>query len=70
MCYNIVWFSIGKKGLEEEAALKRKEVHIKDVLPGSIAEEIGIEKGDMLVSINGAGVLDIIEYKYLITDEY
>jgi putative radical SAM enzyme (TIGR03279 family) len=54
----------------EEAALKINEVHIKDVLPGSIAEEIGIEKGDKLVSINGAGVLDIIEYKYLITDEY
>ena len=54
----------------EEAALKTNEVHIKDVLPGSIAEEIGIEKGDKLVKINGAGVLDIIEYKYLITDEY
>ncbi|MDF2521533.1 MAG: Fe-S oxidoreductase [Clostridia bacterium] len=50
--------------------MKIKEVHIKDVLPGSIAEELGIEKGDKLVSINGAGVLDIIEYKYLITDEY
>lgn len=50
--------------------MKINEVHIKDVLPGSIAEEIGIEKGDKLISINGAGVLDIIEYKYLITDEY
>lgn len=50
--------------------MKIHEVHIKDVLPGSIAEELGIEKGDKLVSINGAGVLDIIEYKYLITDEY
>jgi putative radical SAM enzyme (TIGR03279 family) len=50
--------------------LKINEVHIKDVLPGSIAEELEIEKGDMLVTINGARVLDIIEYKYLITDEY
>lgn len=50
--------------------MKMKEVHIKDVLPGSIAEELEIEKGDKLVSINGASVLDIIEYKYLITDEY
>jgi putative radical SAM enzyme (TIGR03279 family) len=50
--------------------LKINEVHIKDVLPGSIAEELEIEKGDKLVSINGASVLDIIEYKYLITDEY
>lgn len=50
--------------------MKINEVHIKDVLPGSIAEELGLEKGDKLVSINGASVLDIIEYKYLITDEY
>lgn len=50
--------------------MRINEVHIKDVLPGSIAEELGIEKGDKLVTINGAGVLDIIEYKYLITDEY
>lgn len=50
--------------------MKINEVHIKDVLPGSIAEELGIEKGDKLITINGAGVLDIIEYKYLITDEY
>lgn len=50
--------------------MKINEVDIKDVLPGSIAEELGIEKGDKLVTINGAGVLDIIEYKYLITDEY
>ena len=56
--------------VQEEVALKMNEVHIKDVLPGSIAEELEIEKGDKLVSINGAGVLDIIEYKYLITDEY
>ncbi|OGO78046.1 MAG: Fe-S oxidoreductase [Clostridiales bacterium GWB2_37_7] len=50
--------------------MKINEVHIKDVLPGSIAEELEIEKGDKLVAINGASVLDIIEYKYLITDEY
>lgn len=50
--------------------MKINEVHIKNVLPGSIAEELGIEKGDKLLTINGAGVLDIIEYKYLITDEY
>jgi putative radical SAM enzyme (TIGR03279 family) len=56
--------------VQEEVPLKMNEVHIKDVLPGSIAEELEIEKGDKLVTINGASVLDIIEYKYLITDEY
>ncbi|KPU44017.1 hypothetical protein OXPF_21830 [Oxobacter pfennigii] len=36
----------------------------------SIAQELGIEEGDMLLSINGQAVKDIIDYKFLITDEY
>jgi putative radical SAM enzyme (TIGR03279 family) len=43
---------------------------ISEVETDSIAEELGIEIGDVLVSINGQPVADIIEYKYLITDEY
>ncbi len=65
MCFSIWYYS-----KREEVTLKINEVHIKDVLPGSIAEELGIEKDDRLLTVNGAGVLDIIEYKYLITDEY
>lgn len=42
---------------------------IKNVLSGSIAEEVGIEKGDKLLSINEKEVLDIIDYKFLIVDE-
>ena len=38
--------------------------------PGSIADEIGIEPGDVLVSINGKEVLDVFDYRYLINDEY
>jgi len=45
-------------------------VEIIEVRPSSIAEELGIKKGDKLVSINGAGVKDILEYKYLTTDEF
>jgi NifB/MoaA-like Fe-S oxidoreductase len=65
-----MWFSIWHFSKREENTLKINEVHIKDVLPGSIAEELEIEKGDKLMTINGASVLDIIEYKYLITDEF
>ncbi|MCR1898195.1 DUF512 domain-containing protein [Irregularibacter muris] len=42
---------------------------IKEVKTNSIAEEAGIEPGDILISINGYPAHDIIEYKYLITDE-
>lgn len=45
-------------------------VEIIEVRPSSIAEELGIKKGDKLISINGAGVKDILEYKYLTTDEF
>lgn len=39
------------------------------VIKGSIAEEVGIEKGDKLISINGNKVKDIIDYQYLMADE-
>lgn len=43
---------------------------VKAVKLGSIAEEMGIETGDCLLSINGNKVKDIIDYKFLISDEY
>ncbi|EOD01279.1 DUF512 domain-containing protein [Caldisalinibacter kiritimatiensis] len=43
---------------------------IKEVLQNSIAEELGIEKGDILLAINGQEIKDIIDYKFLISDEY
>ena len=42
---------------------------IKEITPGSIAEEVGIEKNDILISINGKEVKDIIDYKFLSDDE-
>jgi len=40
------------------------------VKAGSIAKEMEIEVGDILLSINGEEVKDIIDYKFLICDEY
>ncbi|WP_035290757.1 radical SAM protein [Clostridium sp. KNHs214] len=40
------------------------------VQPGGIAEEVGIEPNDKLLSINGNIVKDIIDYKFLVTDEF
>ncbi len=42
---------------------------IKDVEPGSIAEEAGIVSGDTLVAIDGTKVADILQYKYLCAAE-
>lgn len=42
---------------------------ISKIIPGSIAEEVDIEVGDRLLRINENDVKDIIDYKFLITDE-
>ena len=42
---------------------------VKKVDEGSIAEEVGIEVGDVLLSINETPIDDIIDYKYLAVDE-
>jgi len=39
------------------------------VLPNSIAEELGFESGDRLVSINGQAPRDLIDYRFLCADE-
>lgn len=45
--------------------------HIIDkIIPGSIAEELELEKGDALISINGNEIGDVFDYHYLINDEY
>ncbi len=43
---------------------------ISRVLPDSIAQEIGFEKGDAIVSINGTRPRDLIDYQFLCADEY
>lgn len=43
---------------------------IVKVMPGSIAEELDIEIGDKLLSINNTDVKDIIDYKFLLADEF
>lgn len=43
---------------------------IKCVELDSIAEELEIEVGDFLVSINGKEIEDIFDYHYLLNDEY
>ena len=42
---------------------------ITNVVPDSIAAEVGFEAGDRLVSINGQRPRDLIDYKFLCADE-
>lgn len=42
---------------------------IEEVAEGSIAEDLEIEAGDIILSINGDKVRDIIDYKYLVSDD-
>ena len=53
-----------------EVNVKKSNNVISKVYKGSIADEIGIEVGDLLISINEQEIHDIIEYKFLMSDEY
>lgn len=56
--------------IQMEVNVKNINNLVSKVYKGSIAEEIGIEVGDVLLSVNGERVEDIIQYKFLISDEY
>ena len=47
-----------------------KHEHIvKEIEPGSIAEELGIEPGDKLISINDQEIEDVFDYHFYVNDE-
>ena len=43
---------------------------IASVEPGSIAEELELEAGDILLEINGNKIEDVFDYHYLMNEEY
>lgn len=43
---------------------------INDIKSNSIAEELGIQPGDVLLSVNGQKIEDIIEYQFIEADEF
>lgn len=43
---------------------------IEKITSGSIAEEMELEPGDELVSINGKEIEDVFDFHYLVNDEY
>lgn len=49
--------------------MKLRKHKISRVLPDSIAEELGLESGDRLISVNGQPVEDVFDYRYLMNEE-
>lgn len=49
--------------------MQNRGLEIEHVEHESIAAELGLEKGDRVLEINGSVVRDIIDYKYLVADE-
>lgn len=50
--------------------MKKVEHIVKKVEPESIAGELEIAPGDIILQINGEDIEDIFDYQYLIQDEY
>lgn len=50
--------------------MKKMDHIIKKVLPGSIAEEMGMEPGDKLLQISDTDIEDIFDYQFLVQDDY
>ena len=49
--------------------MRKKEHKIFTVEPGSIADALNIEPGDILVSMNGQFIEDVFDYHFLCSDE-
>lgn len=50
--------------------MQRTEHVVKEVMQDSIAEEMGIAAGDVILSINDYEIEDVFDYRYLMKDEY
>ena len=57
-------------GTEKGEKMKEHLHVIASVEPGSIAEELELEPGDVLLEINGNKIEDVFDYHYLMNEEY
>lgn len=54
----------------EIANIEESNNIIENVELGSIADEMEVSIGDLLISINGKEIKDVIDYKYMMSDDY
>lgn len=52
------------------SAVSMRPATISRVFPNSIADEMGFEPGDAIISINGQQPRDLIDYQFLCADEF
>ena len=69
-----MWQEIDYKELSNEILVpnityKIKPAEIESIEENSIAQAIGFESGDSIISINGKKPRDLIDYQILISDE-
>ena len=50
--------------------MQKKEHKISGIIPGSIAEELEIEPGDVLLTVNDTQIEDVFDYHYQLNEEY
>ena len=55
---------------EKEINRAKLYTTVYEVVEGSIAEEIGVVPGDVLVAINGKTIIDVFDYRMRINEEY
>ncbi len=55
--------------IQEREKLKYQGHKITQVAPGSIGEELELEPGDILLTIDGNEIEDIFDYEYLTQSE-
>ncbi len=60
----------GEQGVENLVNKMVSHEVIEKVVPGSIADRLGIKAGDLLLSINGQPVTDQIDYRFLGAGEW
>ncbi|NBH14569.1 DUF512 domain-containing protein [Lachnospiraceae bacterium] len=56
--------------IHRNGAFVLKEHVIDRILPGSIAEELEVEPGDVLLSVNGHEIEDVFDYHFYTNEEY
>lgn len=49
--------------------VREKGLTVGHVTAGSIAEELGVDPGDTLLSVNGQPLADVLDYYYLVRDD-
>lgn len=60
----------GRKESIRKVSMTKKEHKISGIVSGSIADELEIRPGDILLSVNDTEIADVFDYHYQINEEY